>query len=358
MKIVFDIGHPGHVHHFKHAIKALMHKGHRVLILARPKDVTLRLLEAEGLRAIVVGGHSTNHVKKGFNQGFSHLKTVLICARFRPDILVGRASPNLGFASFLLGIPFISFNDTEHAHMNALYAALFSDYRITPLPFRRNLGRKHLRIDSLFELAYLNPKYFEPDPKVLNLLGIRSNDTFIIMRIVAWGATHDVGYTGLSPAMKTRAIHELSQYGKVFISSEAKLPEDLKPYQLKIPPEKLVDALSYATMFFGEGGTVAAEAAVLGTVAVKVGVAALNMGNFIELAKYGLMHVIPDEERALNKTIELLKDKDLKTKNKKRRTRLLTEKIDVTAFTVWFIENYPKSASVIKKEPDYQYRFR
>jgi hypothetical protein len=34
------------------------------------------------------------------------------------------------------------------------------------------------------------------------------------------------------------------------------------------------------------------------------------------------------------------------------------EKIDVTAFMVWFIENYPESVKVIKENPDYQHRFK
>ena len=37
---------------------------------------------------------------------------------------------------------------------------------------------------------------------------------------------------------------------------------------------------------------------------------------------------------------------------------MLADKIDVTAFMVWFIENYPGSFRIMKEEPDYQYRFK
>lgn len=30
---------------------------------------------------------------------------------------------------------------------------------------------------------------------------------------------------------------------------------------------------------------------------------------------------------------------------------MLSDKIDVTAFMVWFIENYPKSAKIMKENP-------
>jgi len=36
----------------------------------------------------------------------------------------------------------------------------------------------------------------------------------------------------------------------------------------------------------------------------------------------------------------------------------LLDKIDVTAFLVWFVEYYPKSAKIMKENPDYQYNFR
>ena len=43
---------------------------------------------------------------------------------------------------------------------------------------------------------------------------------------------------------------------------------------------------------------------------------------------------------------------------KRRRQKMLSEKIDVTAFMIWFIENYPKSVEIMKKNSDYQWRFK
>jgi hypothetical protein len=37
---------------------------------------------------------------------------------------------------------------------------------------------------------------------------------------------------------------------------------------------------------------------------------------------------------------------------------MLRDKIDVTAFMVWFIENYPDSVNIMKENPEYQDRFR
>jgi hypothetical protein len=37
---------------------------------------------------------------------------------------------------------------------------------------------------------------------------------------------------------------------------------------------------------------------------------------------------------------------------------MLKEKIDLTAFLTWLIEEYPLSREIIMNNPDYQYRFK
>jgi hypothetical protein len=54
----------------------------------------------------------------------------------------------------------------------------------------------------------------------------------------------------------------------------------------------------------------------------------------------------------------LLSQENLKEQWKIKRDRLLADKIDVTAFYVWFIENYPESAKIMRKNPEYQYKFK
>ena len=55
MKILFDMGHPAHVHFFKNTIWELEKKGHQVKVTARDKDVTIALLEAYGIAHVVRG---------------------------------------------------------------------------------------------------------------------------------------------------------------------------------------------------------------------------------------------------------------------------------------------------------------
>ena len=37
---------------------------------------------------------------------------------------------------------------------------------------------------------------------------------------------------------------------------------------------------------------------------------------------------------------------------------MLQDKIDLTAFLVWFMENYPASLEQMRKDPDYELSFK
>jgi uncharacterized protein len=143
----------------------------------------------------------------------------------------------------------------------------------------------------------------------------------------------------------------------VFVSSEKTTDKTLEKYKLKIAPEKFHSLLSYAQLYIGEGGSIATEAAILGTPSVHIesdshGVATgYRSGNFRELRdKYGLMFFYPDEKTALDKAIEILSDPNSKSEWQKKREKLLKDKIDVTEWLTDFIEDYPESFYRYKKE--------
>ena len=65
-----------------------------------------------------------------------------------------------------------------------------------------------------------------------------------------------------------------------------------------------------------------------------------------------------DQEKAILKGTEILKDDTSKQKARELSNSMVRSKIDVTAFLSWFIENYPESFRIMKENPDYQERFR
>jgi hypothetical protein len=288
-----------------------------------------------------------------FRNDFLILKAAI---KFKPDIFVSAFIPFPAHVGTLLRKPVIGFTDTEHATLNNLLTKRFADSIFTPTCFNKDFGEKQVRFNGYLELNYLHPNYFKPHPSVLNLLDILENEKFIILRFVSWDAAHDINQSGLDKDARIRLVHELSKNAKVFISSEEELPQDLSKYQITIPPERMHDALAYASLYIGEGATMVSECAMLGTPAIYVN--SLSAGTLEEQEKYGLIFSYRDSKGVLEKALELLNTLNLNEEFQKRRQKLLSEKIDVTAFLVWFVENYPESAKIVKQDPDYQLRFR
>ena len=206
------------------------------------------------------------------------------------------------------------------------------------------------------ELAYLHPKYFKANEKVFDYLGIDKSTKYTIIRFVSWDASHDIGQGGIYNDQKYKLVKELLKYSRVLISSESRLPDELLKYQIKIKPDQLHDVLKYASLYIGEGATTASECAVLGIPAIYVNT--LSAGTLEEQEKFGLIHSFRNYHGVIEKAIEILNNEDSNNIYQTLRDRMLREKIDVTAFIVWFIENYPESVNIMKQNPEYQDRFK
>lgn len=343
MNILIGVSHPKHVHIFKNLVYSLEKKGHKVLIISNEKDISEHLLKQFNFPYLSIGKTPSTIHSKILNLALWEYRTLNVALNFKPDIFIGRALPHFAHISSLLRKPFIILEDTEHAVVVQRISFPFADAIVTPSCYRVDLGPKQVCFDSYYELAYLHPRYFIPNSEVLSQIGLSDKDVFIILRFVALNALHDVGHKGIDHDMKLRIVKELEKYGKVFITSEAPLPEIFEPYNIAVPPEKMHDLLYYATLFFGESATMATECAVLGTPAIFLDFAGRGYTDEVE-KKYGLVYNFNNDEagqeKALGKAIELVSNKNLKEECALKRAKLLEDKIDVTEFMLNIIEKY------------------
>ena len=343
MKIVVDINHPAHVHYFKNFIWKMEKRGHEVLITASEKEISFTLLRNYGFDFINLGTYGNSVSKKFINIPFLDWKMYRAVKSFNPEIFLGFGSIRAAHVSKLMRKPCIAMDDTEHAKWEHRLYVPFTNTILTPTCFKKDFSKKQIRYNGYTELAHLHPNYFKPNPTVLDEIGLSKGDTFIILRFVSWSASHDVGQHGIKN--KIELVRELEKYGQVFITSEGQLPKELEKYKIKVSPEKLHDLLYYASLYIGEGATTASECAVLGTHAIYTNT--LKLGYIDEEEeKYNLVYNFSDEktmEKALDKALELLEKSNLGKEGKRKREKLLKDKIDVTAFMVWFVENYPES---------------
>ena len=362
MKILIDISHPADVYQFKNVMLILRANGHEVLVTARNKEITFNLLNDLGIKYVKIGESKKNNVSKAVEMFRIDYKLYKLVKRFNPDVLIGGVgNVYVAHVSALINKPSILFSDTEHGTVQNLLSYPFASAICTPSCYTKDLGKKQVRYNGYQELAYLHPNYFTPNPAVLDEMGLSKDDTFIILRFVSWTASHDIGHSGLTLDTKRKAVKEFEKYGRVLITSEIPLLKEFEKYRLSIPAEKIHPLMYYATLLYGESATMASECAVLGTHAIYSDFAGRGYTDEEE-EKYGLVYNFKLDEdsirSSLEKAIELLENNNLKNIGEKKRKKLLKDKIDVTAFMVWFVENYPESFKEIKENPGLQDRFR
>jgi uncharacterized protein len=362
MRVIFDMGHPADVHLFKYTIRNLERDGHDIKICVRERENIVRnLLEYNNFSYENLEKNTPGLFNKAIVMFKNDYKLIKICKRFNPDVLISLASPYSAQVSKIMGRQSITFTDSEPTGLMLALTMPFTDVIITPSGFTKNLGNKQIRISGYKELAYLHPNWFKPKSDILDVLNVSKDELYVVLRFSAFDASHDIGIKGFSLENKKKLAKELSKYAKVFISSEITLPNELEKYRIEIPQHRMHDAIYYASMLVGDTQTSTTEAACLGTPAIRCNsfVGQNDMSNFTELEKnYELIFNYNDPEKAIEKSIELIQYRDLKVRWRNKTEKLINDKIDVTAFFTWFIENYPNSLKTMKEDPDYQERFK
>ena len=337
--ILFDVGHPAHVHLFKHVARQLEAQGHSILFSALDREMILTLLDRYGFPYEVTFKRRKSRWSFLIELPLRGLATYRIARRFRADLFVSIGSVMMSVPACLMGKPSIALTDTEHATEQHLLFKPFASVIATPSAFRKDMGPKQRRYPGYHELAYLHPDEFTPDPAELEPLGLTPESVYFIVRFVAWKATHDIGQHGFTLEKKRELLRELAAHGRILLSVEDEVDPEFAPYVVQFAPEKIHHLLAYASLYIGEGATMATESAVLGTPAIYV--STLEMGNFLDLQnEYGLLYWCTDGETALSRLHEILALPDPRQEWQPRRAHMLSEKIDVTPWLVDLCNEY------------------
>ena len=360
MKIIIDIGHPAHVHIFRNFACIMKKNGNTVLFTCRDKECTLELLNYYRFRFISFGKPFKKGTGKLLGLIWFNIKMLKAILKFKPDITLGHSSIYAAQMSWLLHIPHISVEDTGNMEQIRLYYP-FSKAVLTPDSFSKLLGKKQINYSGNHELAYLYPVRFESDPSILKQLKLKPGEHFVLLRFVAWNASHDTDHRGISSENKVKTVNAFSKYAKVFISSESTLSPELEAYHLPVPYESIHNVIAFASLVYGESATMASEAAVLGIPAIYLDSTGRCYTNEEE-EKYGLVFNFNESEedqiKSIEKGVNILTQSNIKEEWQRKRQKLLNDKIDVTAFLLWFIENWPESFRIMKDNPDYQLKFK
>jgi len=346
MNVLISISHPAWAHQFHNIIDLLKKRGHNVKVLVVKKDRNWEILDEYKIPYTIVG-NSTGKGKldKALILLTSTFKHLVEAIKFKTDVLIGRPSPMMAITAFLIGKKNIVYCDTERSVESLFFSKLFSYKILTPMFYRKDLGKKQMRIETFKELFYLHPNYFKANPEDLKLVGMKKGDKFSFVRFVAWNASHDLGHKGFTNEQKMEIIKHLEKYGRVLVSSEEELPEEFNKYIIKVPHTKLHSIMSSAQLFVGDGLTMGCECVVMGIHAIFT--SELTSGAADEMEnRYGLMYSLTNRETMVEDTKqkidELLKDEEIVEKGHEKLKKLLKDKKDVNEWWVDYLEKEVK----------------
>jgi len=346
VRIFFDLNHPADFHFFKNLISMLEDTGYKCRIMARDKDMLHELLNHEGMVYQSRGKGSHLLIGKYLYGIYILIRMLIVLFRFRPFIAVSLSSPYLIVASKFLGIPTITYDDTDiNPKLHPLISR--SDNIFSPATYPHLFHQHHFHLDTFKELAYIH-----------SYINSRTNArNSVFFRLTRTDSIHHFDGKELDLTAVKNMINKLLKDREVLLSSEEPytgiISDDItRPDRLHIHYELLK-----CIAFWGNSPTMAAEAALLGIPAVLVG--SSKFAYIDELENCGLLFFYsPDQIEQSFTRLENLLEKPVGDHYEQIRDRLLKEKIDIVKFLYWFITEFPKSRCILETKTDWQEKFR
>lgn len=331
MRVLIDLQHPAELHVFRNLAALLRQAGHEVLFTGRHKDILADLARATGEPVLLFGRAGRGALRLGLELLYRQCRLARIIHEFQPDLILAVGGAFVAIPGRLFAVPVHVFYDTEHAWVANMLSYPFAAGIHVPDCYNRPIRQTHDVYPGYHALAYLHPNRFLPDPAVLAPLGLTQGEPYAVVRYVAWAAGHDIGLRGLSQFTRVKAVRQLAALGRVFVSAEGTLPQELESYRCPVPVERMHDLLAFASLTFGESATMASEGAVLGVPGVYVDPVGRGYTDDLE-RRYGLVrNFAPErEDEAVAEALAIFSASDREVWADRRR-RMLADKIDVTA---------------------------
>ena len=366
MNILIQLSHPAHFHLYKNIAKNLMADGHKVFVLIKTKDILEDLLKQSGLPYYNILKEAHRQSKLGILMDMlvRDWRMLRFVRKYKIDLLTG-STVEVAQVGWLTRKYRVNTGEDDMCVV-PLFQKMggpFVQTILSPISCDNwKLEPKSVKYAGFHKLAYLHPKQFSPDKRMVEKY-FPADKPYFILRFAQLKAYHDIASNahGINTEIAQHLIDMLLPYGDVYITSERELEPQFEKYRLNINPLDIHHVLAFAKMYIGDSQSMAVESAMLGTPGVRFNDFAGKIGVLEELErKYELTCAVPSSKPQLlyEKVNEWLEKPDLGLVFRTRRQRMLSEKIDVTAFFTWFIENYPKSRNVMMENPDYQWRFK
>lgn len=272
MRVLIDIVHPADVLFFKRPIETFLARGDQVSILSRHKDISCALLDGFGFEHRPVSRAGTGKIallRELIARDYAVLSEI---RRFRPDVMLGFGGVAIAHAGRLSGTPSVAFYDSENARLQTRITWPFVTHLYVPDSYNGPVPKgRTTRLNGTKDLSYLHPSTFQPDPDIAKAEGLDPTQDNFFLRIVDWRANHDLGKSGWDAQTLRTVVKWLASRGKLHLSSERPLPNDLSAHRYNGAPDRVHHLIAHCSLLVGESATMACEAATLGVPGIYAG---------------------------------------------------------------------------------------
>jgi uncharacterized protein len=274
MRVWIDITGPAHVLVFRPLVQVLRERGAEVEITTRAFSQNVELLRLHGMDAEVVGTHGgRSRVGKAFTMA-TRLAALVRWARSRRfDGALAHASHHLTMAARALRIPSSTTFDYEYATVQHQLGCRAANVVLVPeaIPPDR-LKRYGVRPPKLRQYPGLKEEYyladFEPDPGVLDHLGLDAGRVLVVVRTPSDYALYHRNPSPLFPGLLERLGRAPEVQAVVLARTQEQRAEIVaRGLPSLVVPEHAVDAqslIALSDLVVSAGGTMNREAVALG----------------------------------------------------------------------------------------------
>ena len=269
-----DLDNTPHVPFFRPIIKELRGRGYEVVVTARDAFQVCDLARRMGVACTQVGRHyGKNRIMKVLGLFYRAFQLYRAIRKQRPTLAVSHGSRSQIILANILGIPSVLIEDYEYAQFPPL---MRPTWRIVPevIPDAAVGGDKsHIfKYPGIKEDVYVHD--FQPDPAILDELGLRGAELIAVVRPPATEAHYHNPESELLLDAVMQKLHAAPGVRIVLLPRNSRQGEELKarwPHYFAnnktVIPKTAIEGLNllwHADLVVSGGGTMNREAAALG----------------------------------------------------------------------------------------------
>lgn len=333
MKIWFDILTPKQVMFFRRAATLLRNSGHEVLCTSRQYREAVELAKIKKLDLVIVGSHGGADRYDKLRQSASRtLELAEVVKRFGPDVAITFSSPEGARVAYGLGIRHIGFNDSPHAEAVARLTVPLMSRLLCPwvIPYsawtgygiaKKNIVR-YRALDPAAWLKHEETSEVELGKKTILLRLEESKASYIADTKLGTAKMID---DFVNEMWQSTSIVALCRYQDQIAEVQARYGSRVQVLKDVVDGTALVKS---AQLFIGAGGTMTAEAALLGKPTISIAPLQFYVEKY--LLKSGLVKRAANSKALVKLGKKMISDERYRQVQKKRAARILAGMEDPT----------------------------